>query len=79
VSAVPKVEPEERAQGPLNLAGAEIDAVLCEAKGDLREAIRVLLRGLATMALDGDAASSRGFLRGQFSEGNRRSPWIEEV
>ncbi len=58
---------------------ADIDSVLYEAKGDPREAIRMLLRDLATMALDGDAASSRGFLRGRFSDGNRRPPWIEEV
>jgi hypothetical protein len=47
--------------------------------GDPREAVRMLLGDLATMALDGDAASSRGYLRGRFSEGNRRPPWIEEV
>lgn len=50
----------------------EIDAVLYEAKGDPREAIRSLLRDLTVMALDADAATSRGFLRGRFSAGRRR-------
>jgi hypothetical protein len=76
MSAAPKEEP---AEDPLAVSEADIDAVLYEAKGDAREAIRMLLRDLATMALDGDAASSRGFLRGRFSEGSRRPPWIEEV
>lgn len=57
----------------------EIDAVLYEAKGDVREAIRMLLRDLAVMALDADAATSRGFLQGKFSAGRRRAPWIDEV
>lgn len=79
MSAAPEVGPGEAAPDPLEVTAADIDAVLYEAKGDPREAIRMLLQDLATMALDGDAASSRGFLRGRFSEGNRRPPWVEEV
>jgi hypothetical protein len=47
---------------PLEVTEADNDSVLYEAKGDPREAIRMLLHDLATMAMDGDAASSRGFL-----------------
>lgn len=49
----------------------EIEAVLAETSGDAREAIRNLLHDLAVMAADADAACSRGFLRGRFSEGRR--------
>lgn len=73
MSAAPKAEPGEAAPDPLEVTAVDIDAVLYEAKGDPREAIRMLLQDLAAMALDGDAASSRGFLRGRFSEGMRIS------
>lgn len=78
MSAAPKAD-LDAAPDLLEVTAADIDAVLYETKGDPREAIRMLLRDLAVMALDGDAASSRGFLRGRFSEGSRRPPWIEEV
>lgn len=70
---------EERAEDPLTVSEEEIDAALYEAKGDAREAIRMLLRDLAVMAMDADAATSRGFLQGRFSAGQRRAPWINEV
>jgi hypothetical protein len=76
MSAARKVEP---LPDPLEVTDAEIDAVIYEAEGEPREAIRMLLRDLATMALDGDAASSRGFLRGRFSDGARRSGEGEEA
>lgn len=69
----------EPAVDPLAVSDEEIDAVLYEAKGDAREAIRILLRDLAVMALDADAASSSGFLRGRFSAGRRRPVGIDEV
>ncbi|MCZ8036506.1 MAG: hypothetical protein O9288_17395 [Novosphingobium sp.] len=75
MSAQPAQEPPI---DPLGVDEKDIDAVLYEAKGDAREAIRMLLRDLAVMAMDGDGATSRGFLRGRFSEGARRPPWIEE-
>ncbi|MGO4405162.1 hypothetical protein AB4Z10_12975 [Bosea sp. RAF48] len=50
-----------------------MDAVLEEARRDSRQAIRMVLRNLVVIADDADAASSRGFLRGHFSEGQRRS------
>lgn len=69
---------QETPADPLVVTAEDIDAVLYEAKGDAREAIRMLLRDLAVMAMDGDGATSRGFLRGRFSDGARRPPWIEE-
>jgi len=55
-----------------------VDAVLYEALGDAREAIRMLLRDLAIMAMDADAATSRGFVMGRFSAGARRPRLIED-
>ncbi len=75
MSAQPVQEPPA---DPLGVDEKDIDAVLYEAKEDAREAIRMLLRDLAVMAMDGDGATSRGFLRGRFSDGARRPPWIEE-
>lgn len=57
----------------------EVDAVLEEVGGDSWEAIRMVLRDLAVMAADADAASSRGFLRGRFSEGRRRPRAVDEA
>lgn len=70
MSTAPEDRQRERAD-PLEVTEAEIDAVLYEAKGEPREAIRMLLRDLTTIALDGDAASSRGYLQGRFSDGRR--------
>lgn len=47
----------------------EIDAVLYEAKGDPREAIRALLHDIAVLAADADRLVSYGFVRG-------RAPWM---
>ena len=46
----------------------DIDAVLCEAKGDAREAIRMLLHDLAVLAADAERLVSKGFVR-------NRAPW----
>lgn len=46
----------------------EVDAVLYEARGDAREAIRMLLHDLAVMAQDADRLVSHGYVRG-------RQPW----
>lgn len=74
------VRKDEVATGEgLEVSGAEIDAVILEARDDLREAIRMLLQDLSTMVLDADAGASRGFLRGRFSEGARRRPDESEV
>ncbi|PZR85263.1 MAG: hypothetical protein DI537_31135 [Stutzerimonas stutzeri] len=48
----------------------EIEDVIAE-HGSERAAIRALLLDLAELARDGDRASSRGFLRGWFSQGAR--------
>jgi hypothetical protein len=45
---------------PLSVSEAEIDAVIEEAKGDPREAIRTLIRDLAMMAVDAETKVSRG-------------------
>jgi len=42
-----------------------IDAVLYEAKGDAREAIRALLHDLAALASDADRLVSYGYVRGR--------------
>lgn len=42
----------------------DVDAVILEFKGDLREAIRGLLHDLAALAADYDADVSKGFVRG---------------
>lgn len=70
---------EQPAEDPLAVSEEDIDAILYEAKDDVRDAIRMLLRDLAVMALDADAATSRGFLKGKFSTGRRRAPWIDEA
>lgn len=56
----------------------EVDAVIQESEGDVRKAIRALLHDLAVMAMDADAAASKGFLRGRFSEGRRRPRAVGE-
>lgn len=43
----------------------EIDAVLYEARGDAREAIRMLLHDLAVVAQDADRLVSQGYVRGR--------------
>lgn len=63
---------------PFAVSDEEVDAVLEEAGGNARAAIRMVLRDLAVMAADADAASSRGFLRGRFSEGRRRPRVVDE-
>jgi hypothetical protein len=42
----------------------EVDALLHEAQGDPREAIRMLLHDLAVMASDANRLVSHGFVRG---------------
>jgi hypothetical protein len=42
----------------------EIDAIISEFGGDARQAIRALLHDLTQIALDSEAAVSRGFVRG---------------
>lgn len=42
----------------------EIDAILAEFGGDARAAIRALLHDLTQIALDSEAAVSRGYVRG---------------
>jgi DNA polymerase III delta prime subunit len=46
----------------------EVAAVLYEARGDAREAIRMLLHDLAALAQDADRLVSYGYARG-------RAPW----
>jgi ATP-dependent exoDNAse (exonuclease V) alpha subunit len=43
----------------------EIDALVAEFGGDPREAIRALLHDLTELAIDSEAAVSRGYVRGE--------------
>lgn len=62
---------------PMTELETEIDDVIAE-HGSERAAIRALLLDLAELARDGDRASSRGYLRGLFSEGARPLPTDDE-
>jgi predicted HD phosphohydrolase len=53
-------------------AGSEVDAVLAEFGGDAHAAIAALLHDMRVLLADAEQATSRGFLRGKFSEGARR-------
>jgi ATP-dependent exoDNAse (exonuclease V) alpha subunit len=46
-------------------ADEEIDAIIAEFGGDPRQAIRALLHDLTELAMDSEAAVSRGFVRGR--------------
>ncbi|KRE15652.1 hypothetical protein ASE66_12465 [Bosea sp. Root483D1] len=56
----------------------EIDDPI-EEHGSERALIRALLLDLDELARDGDRASSKGFLRGLFSEGARAVPSDDEA
>jgi hypothetical protein len=43
----------------------EIDALVAEFGGNAREAIRALLHDLTELAIDSEAAVSRGYVRGE--------------
>jgi DNA polymerase III delta prime subunit len=49
----------------IEIGEAEIDAILDEAGGDPRRAIRNLLHDLARLALDAETSVSLGFVRGR--------------
>jgi hypothetical protein len=48
------------------------DELLSEFRGDARAAIAALLEDRDALLLAADSATSRGFLRGRFSDGARR-------
>lgn len=75
MGAAPRQDPEP---DPLEPSDDEVRAVIEEMGGDAVKAVRALLRDLAVMAADADAAASRGFLRGRFSEGRRRPRVVDE-
>ena len=75
MGAAPKQEPEP---DPFEPTEEEVRDAIEEAGGDAVKAVRALLRDLAVMAADADAAASRGFLRGRFSEGRRRPRLVDE-
>lgn len=77
MSAAPELDANPEPD-PYHVTDEEIDAILYEANGDPREAIRMLLQDLTAMAFDADSASSRGFLQGRFSAGKRRPMVVEE-
>lgn len=76
MGAAPKQDPEP---DPFEPTEDEVRAVIEEADGDAVKAVRALLRDLAVMAADADAAASRGFLRGRFSDGRRRPRVVDEL
>jgi hypothetical protein len=75
-AAEPQCPPEEDL---FAVSDQDVIAVLEGAGGNAFEAIRMLLRDLAVMAADADAATSRGFLRGRFSQGRRRPRLVDEA
>ena len=52
-------------KGRIDATDEEIDAVIAEFGGDPRAAIRALLHDMAELALDSEAAVSRGYVRGR--------------
>ena len=62
---------------PMTELETEIDDLIAE-HGSERALIRALLLDLDELARDGDRASSRGYLRGLFSEGARPLPTDDE-
>lgn len=62
---------------PMTELESEIDDTIAE-HGSERAAIRALLLDLAELTRDSDRASSRGYLRGLFSEGARPLPADDE-
>lgn len=63
---------------PMTELETEIGDLIAE-HGSERALIRALLLDLDELARDGDRASSRGFLRGLFSEGARPLPNDDEA
>jgi hypothetical protein len=51
-------------RAPVEATDEEIDAIVAEFGGDARRAIRALLHDLTQIALDCEAAVSRGYVRG---------------
>ena len=49
----------------VNASDEEIDAIVAEFGGDHHQAIRALLHDLTELAMDSEAAVSRGFVRGR--------------
>lgn len=57
----------EAETAPLYPTEADIDAVLAEAGGDAREAIRMLLSDLDALARDHNASVSHGYVYGRLA------------
>lgn len=57
---------------------ADVDAVIEEAGGDLREAVRMLLYDIAVLAAGITATVSRGYVRGRRPQGHLRVVTQEE-
>lgn len=62
---------------PMAELETEIDDLIAE-HGSERALIRALLWDIAELARDGDRSTSKGFLRGRFSEGTRPLPTDDE-
>ncbi len=71
-ASVPILFPERGSAAmaePAEPTDAEVDAVIEEFEGDLREAIRALLHDVAVLAADYSSAVSRGYVRGRGARG----------
>ena len=56
----------------------EIEAVIAEFGGDYRQAIRALLHDLTQIAMDSEAAVSKGFVRGNLWPFKMRETSVKE-
>lgn len=54
-------------QTPSYPSGADVEAVIAEANGDAREAVRMLLIDLDALARDRNASVSRGYVYGRLA------------
>lgn len=57
----------EATTAPAYPTDADVDAVIAEASGDAREAVRMLLSDLDALARDHNASVSHGFIYGRLA------------
>jgi len=57
----------QQEQAPAYPTYADVDAVIAEAKGDAREAVRMLLADLDALARDHNASVSHGYVYGRLA------------
>ena len=62
----------QQKQAPAYPTEADVDAVIAEAAGDAREAVRMLLSDLDALAWDHNASVSHGFIYGRLAVARSR-------